>query len=65
MQLNKTDSKAKENYDNLVKIKKVSKTTKPVLSKSEVNSVIIYLELNHQCCIRSFEGVDELRDLVC
>ncbi len=62
----RSDQKAKENYDTLVKMKKSSgsKSKAPQLSRSDINAGIVYLELSHNCCVRYFDGVDELRDLV-
>lgn len=46
-------------------VKKKCKTpAKPNLSKSEINSAIIHLELNENCCVRSYETSNELIDLI-
>ena len=36
----------------------------PCLSKSEINRGVIYLELSENCCVRSYETGEELRDLI-
>jgi hypothetical protein len=53
----------------LLKIKKNSKSKQninntPSLSKSDINSGIIYLELNENCSIRSYETGEELKDII-
>jgi hypothetical protein len=46
----------------LVENNKKKKTTK--LTKSDVNQILIYLELNENLCIRSYDSNEELRDLI-
>ena len=55
--------KAQEEYNDLIK-KKSSSKSKPSVTKSDANRAIIYLELNENVCMRSFDSSEELRDLV-
>jgi len=60
---NKTSKKPEK--EDLIKKKTKSKgVSRPILSKSEINSVIIHLELAENCCVRTYETSDELRDLI-
>ena len=64
----KASQEARDNYNEFVKINRSTKTTakskKHDLSKSEINFVILHLELKENVCVRSYESGDELRDLV-
>ena len=55
--------KAQEEYNDLIK-KKSSNKSKPNLTKSDASRAIIFLELNENVCMRSFDSSEELRDLV-
>jgi len=46
----------------LVENNKKKKATK--LAKSDANQILIYLELNENLCIRSYDTTEELRDII-
>ena len=62
----KSDAQAADNYNTLVKKTPAKEKTPGAkkLTKSDLNSVVIDLQLNENVCIRSYETGEELRDLV-
>nr|QNH68100.1 crossover junction endonuclease EME1 isoform x2 [Brachionus koreanus] len=59
----KSFQKSLKNTDNL-KENEFVKNKKTKLNKYDLNKAVISLELEENCCIRSYDTTDELRDLI-